>query len=90
MEIIGTLHAVLEEKQVTEKLRTLDFVIKTEEQYPQTILIQLANNTISLLQHHRIGDRLKVNINLSGREYKNQFGEVKYFNTIKAWKIERQ
>ena len=35
-----------------------------------------------------MGQNVKVYINIRGREWTNQQGEIKYFNTIEGWKIE--
>jgi hypothetical protein len=34
-----------------------------------------------------VGDNVKVDINLRGREWTNPQGEVVYFNTIQGWRI---
>ena len=36
----------------------------------------------------QIGDEVTAHINLRGREWTNPQGEVKYFNTIEAWKLD--
>ena len=66
-----------------------EFVITTEEQYPQHILIELIQDKCGLLDNYAEGEKLKVSINLRGREWVSPQGETKHFNTIQAWKIER-
>jgi hypothetical protein len=41
------------------------------------------------MDNFSIGDEIKVFFNLKGREWKNPEGQIKYFNTIEAWKIEK-
>ena len=65
-----------------------DLVIITEEQYPQTIIIQFTQQRCDLLNNLQVGQNVKVYINIRGREWTNQQGEIKYFNTIEGWKIE--
>ena len=36
-----------------------------------------------------IGDEIKAQINVRGREWANPQGEIKYFNTLEAWKLEK-
>ena len=35
------------------------------------------------------GDNVKIGINIRGREWTNPQGEVKYFNSISGWRIEK-
>ena len=65
-----------------------DLVIVTEEQYPQTIIIQFTQQRCDLLNNLQVGQNVKVYINIRGREWTNPQGEIKYFNTIEGWKIE--
>jgi hypothetical protein len=65
-----------------------DLVIITEEQYPQTIIIQFTQQRCDLLDSLQVGQIVKVYINIRGREWTNPQGETKYFNTIEGWKIE--
>ena len=36
-----------------------------------------------------VGDLVKIDINLRGREWTNDKGEIKYFNSIQGWRIEK-
>jgi len=65
-----------------------DLVIVTEENYPQTIIIQFTQQRCDLLNNLQVGQNVKVYINIRGREWTNPQGETKYFNTIEGWKIE--
>lgn len=89
MELTGTLKAVFETKQVSATFSTREFVITTEEQYPQHILLQLVQDKCDLIESYAEGEKITVGINLRGREWTNPQGEVKYFNTIQAWKIQK-
>lgn len=66
-----------------------DFVITTEDQYPQMISIELHQDKCSLIDSYNIGDDIKVSLNLRGREWINPQGEAKYFNSIVGWRIEK-
>ena len=68
--------------------RKRELVITTEEQYPQYILIEFVQDKCELLNSIHSGDKLKVSINIRGREWVNPQGETKYFNSIQGWKIE--
>lgn len=89
LAIKGLLKVVSEEVQVSEKFRKRDFVIEDNaSQYPQVISFQLVQDRCSLIDSYKVGDEINVNFNLRGREWKSPTGEVKYFNTLEAWKIE--
>ena len=89
MDITGTLKVKNNEVQVSEKFRKREFVITdNSSQYPQFIQFQLTQDRCSLLDTFREGDEVKVYFNLRGREWKNPQGEVKYFNSLEAWKME--
>lgn len=66
-----------------------EMVITTEEQYPQHILIQFTQGRCSLLDNLHIGELVKVYFNLQGREWTNPQGEIRYFNSLNGWKIEK-
>jgi translation initiation factor IF-3 len=40
-----------------------------------------------LLNNFQVGEAVKIDINLRGREWTNQQGETVYFNTIQGWRI---
>lgn len=64
-------------------------VIKTDEQYPQFISIDFVKDKCSLLDKYNLEDNVTVSINLGGREWTNPKGEVKYFNSVTGWRIEK-
>ncbi len=89
MEITGTLKVKFEAQQVSEKFKKRDFVVTDNStQYPQHIIIQLTQDKCGLIDSYNEGDDVKVYVNLRGREWTSPQGEIKYFNTIEAWKIE--
>lgn len=88
MELNGTIKLVRDTQEVSSSFKKREFVITTEEQYPQHILIEFAQAKVSDLDEIGIGDKVKVSINVRGREWINPQGEAQYFNTLQAWKIE--
>ncbi|HAT75754.1 MAG TPA: hypothetical protein DCS19_02660 [Flavobacterium sp.] len=69
--------------------RKKELVITTDEQYPQSIMIEFVQDKSDLLNNFSVGENVKVSINLGGREWVNPQGETKYFNSIKGWRIEK-
>jgi len=75
--------------KVSEKFSKREFVVTDEtSQYPQDILFQSTQDKCSLLDAFKVGDVVQVSFNLRGREWTSPQNEVKYFNTLEAWRIE--
>ncbi len=91
MEITGKLIEDYGTVYVSEKFSKREFVVETStDMYPQPLLVQLTQEKCSLLDGINVGDEINVAINLRGRKWENKStGEVKYFNSIEAWKIVR-
>lgn len=89
MEVQGKVHHLGEEQQVTASYNKRELVIKTDEQYPQFILIEFGQGKCNeYLDKLKSNDEVKVSINIRGREWTNPQGEVKYFNSIQGWRVE--
>ena len=89
MEVQGKVKVVGAIQEVSATYKKRELVVTTEEQYPQHISIEFAQDKCDLLNTIAVGDTVKAHINLQGREWINPQGEAKYFNTIKGWKIEK-
>ena len=87
-KLTGSLKVIKETVQVTEKFSKREFVVTTKDDYPQEISFQLAQDKCSLLDSFGLGKEIEVSFNLRGREWTDPQGEVKYFNTLDAWRIE--
>jgi len=87
--ITGILKVKGKEQQISEKFKKREFVITdNSSQYPQHISFQLTQDKCSLMDAYNMGDELKVFFNLRGREWTSKDGELKYFNSLEAWKLE--
>ena len=87
--IKGKLIVANSEQVISEKFKKRDFVIETEDdRYPQKLSFQLVQDKCDVLDKYNIGDEIEVYFNLKGRDWTNPQGEVKYFNTLEAWRIE--
>ena len=88
-QLTGKLKKIDPIVQVSEKFSKREFVITDESsQYPQDILFQSVQDKCSLLDACNVGDVVQVSFNLRGREWTSPTNEVKYFNTLEAWRIE--
>ena len=89
MEVTGKIKVISAEQQISASFKKRELVVTTDEQYPQSIMIEFTQDKTDLLNNYNIGENVKVSINLGGREWVNPQGETKYFNSIKGWRIER-
>ena len=90
MEVEGKVKMIGETETVGGNgFRKRELVITTEEQYPQDLLIEFIQDKCDILNSYKVSESVKVDINLRGREWESPQGEVKYFNSIQGWRIEK-
>ena len=91
MEVGGKLHVINEAQQVTERFRKREFVLELSEntRFPQFVSFQLTGDRCGRIDDFEVGDEVRVEFSLRGREWKSPSGEVKYFNSLDVWNIER-
>ncbi len=83
-EIKGTVKHIYPSQTFPSGFVKREFVISTNEQYPQHIKLELYKEKVDLLEQLNIGDSVQVSFNIRGSEYQNKF----YVN-LNAWKIEK-
>lgn len=87
--IEGTLYKIDDTKSFgPNNFRKRGFVVKTTEQYPQLIPMELVQDKCELLNPYKVGDGVKVFFNFRGNEWTSPQGEVKHFLSLQAWKID--
>ena len=89
MELQGTVKKIGETQTFASGFQKRELVLLTEEQYPQPIQIDFLSDKIDLLNNVSEGENVKIGINIRGKEWTNPQGEVKYFNSITGWRIEK-
>src|SRR6266478_606493 len=89
MEATGKLRVIFDTKQVSERFIKREFVLEmVDGKYPQTVLFQLTGDRCANLDQFQVGDEVRLEFNLRGREWKSPQGDVKYFNSLDVWRIE--
>ena len=89
MEVQGKIKLIGETQTFgANGFRKREVVVTTDEQYPQHISIEFLQDKTDLLDSYNVGQDVKININLRGREWVNPQGETKYFNSIQGWRID--
>ena len=89
MELQGKIKMIGNTQAITDSLKKREIVITTNEQYPQHIMTEFVQDKVDLLNNYEVGQDVKISINIRGREWKNPQGEIKYFNSIQGWRIEK-
>jgi hypothetical protein len=59
-----------------------EFVVTTEEQFPQQIKLEFIKDKCEQLDKFNVGQSVTVDFNLRGNEYQG-----KYYVSLQAWKI---
>jgi len=89
-KINGIVKLVKGEEIISDKFRKREFVLTDASgMYPQDIVFQLTQDKTSLADGIAANDQVEVSFSLRGREWTSPQGEVKYFNTLEAWRIEK-
>jgi len=89
MELIGTVKKKFDVQTFSSGFRKQELILLTQEQYPQPISVEFLSEKIDLLNSVSEGDQIKVGINIRGREWQTPDGQVKYFNSITGWRLEK-
>jgi hypothetical protein len=79
----GVIINKLPAKQVSEKFRVQEFILKVgEDKYPQEVKFQLVNDNIDLLDFIQVNEQVEVTFELRGREYNGT-----HYVTLNALKV---
>ena len=91
MEIQGKIHATFDEQQVTPRFKKREFVLQLDaaSRYPQFVMFQLTGDRCGELDGFGAGEEVRVEFSLRGREWTSPKGEVRFFNSLEVWSIDR-
>lgn len=91
IQVSGKLHLVKDVQQITERFKKRELVLELGDnsRYPQFVLFQLTGDRTELLDGFRVGEEVKLDFSLRGREWTSPTGEVKFFNSLDVWTIDR-
>jgi hypothetical protein len=82
-EIKGTIIKIGEKKTVgANNSELIEFVIKTEDQYPQELPFQSWKSIADKIEQMNVGDKVTVHYNLRGKEFNG-----KHYLSGDCWKI---
>ena len=78
----GKVTLVKDIQNISDKFQKREFVIETEDQYPQLVQFELTQDKCSLLDSSYEGKSIEVFFNIRGREWND-----KYFVNLQAWRV---
>ena len=89
MEIKGKIKKISETVQISDRFRKREFVVEyaSNPDYPQPIQFEMVQDRCELLDPFEVGQQVEIFFDLRGREWTNPQGEVKFFNSLQAWKL---
>lgn len=82
LSVSGTIKEVFPVETFDSGFSKREFVVTTEEQYPQDVKFELFKDKTSLIDKFAKGQKVSVSFNVRGNEYNGR-----YFVNLQAWKI---
>ena len=82
-EITGTVKVILDLMTFDSGFTKREFVITTDQQYPQHIKFECVKEKTALVDQLSVDDQVKVFFDIRGNEWND-----KYYVNLSAWKIE--
>ena len=83
-ELTGKVKVVMDAMTFDSGFTKREFVVTSDERYPQDIKFECVKERVSLLDNVSEGDEVTVSFDLRGYEYKERY----YVNLV-AWKIDQ-
>lgn len=88
----GKLYKISDTEQVKPTFQKREFVVEYADnpQYPQYLKFEAIQDKCAILDNFSEGQQVEVDFDLRGREWVSPQGDVKYFNTLSAWRVRPQ
>jgi hypothetical protein len=82
LKINGKVKVVMETETFDSGFSKREFVVTTDDKYPQEVKFELIKDQTSMIDSYTVGSDVEVSFNLRGNEYNGR-----YFVNLQAWKI---
>jgi hypothetical protein len=90
MNLKGSIYKVFEKVRIKNEFDKLSFVLSVEDRYKtDLILFEVYRDKCEIFQELQIGDKVQVDFEIRGRKGMNADRKKQYFNSLRAWKIEK-
>lgn len=83
MDVSGKVKVIFDKQTFDSGFEKREFVITTQEQYPQDIKFELYKEKCSAIDAFKVNDEVTVHFNIRGNEYNGR-----YYVNLNAWKID--
>ncbi len=84
-ELEGKIKVIEDTRSFPSGFTKREFVVTTEERFPQDIKLECVKERCDLLNEYQAGDEVKVSFNLRGNEYNGR-----NFVNLHAWRLEKK
>lgn len=81
-EMKGTLIKMMDRQDFPSGFFKRDFVVRSEEQYPQDVKFTLTKERVEVLDQFQEGQTVEVSFDIRGREYNGN-----YYVDLNAWRL---
>lgn len=87
--LAGKLYKISDTEQIKPTFQKREFVVEYGDnpQYPQYLKFEAIQDKCGIVDNFSEGDQVQVDFDLRGREWVSPQGDVKYFNTLSAWRV---
>ena len=82
LKLNGKIKLLMDTQTFDSGFTKREFVVTTQEQYPQDVKFEAIKDRISMLDGLNPGDDVEVSFNIRGNEYQGR-----YFVNLQAWRI---
>lgn len=82
LKIKGKVKVIMDTETFDSGFSKKEFVITTDEKYPQDVKLELIKDKTDLIDPYKVGSDIEVSFNVRGNEYNGR-----YFVNIQAWRI---
>ena len=82
-DLVGKVKVIMAEQSFDSGFTKREFVVTTDEKFPQDIKFECVKDKCSLLDAYAEGQNVKVSFNMRGNEYNDR-----YYVNLTAWRLE--
>ena len=89
MEIKAKIEKIFSTQNITQTFKKREFVVEYADnpQYPEFVKFEVIQDKCDMLDQFTEGQTINISFNLKGRKWTDPQGQVKYFNTLQAWRL---
>lgn len=86
LELTGKVKVINETQTFDSGFTKREFVITTNEQYPQDVKFEIIKDKVQLLNSVKVGDNVQVSFNVRGSFYEPKNA---YYVNLQAWRLNK-